>query len=350
MWLVKHNESFCYFGTGAEEKPSLAYWQDNRITLHTFETPLSDANTAKLYLHQHDWYCKGQPIHYLFDCHPDYIVRHLLGSRINHDAIYSTVQHHHAHVSAVMYEHGLKQPVCAFAFDGNGLGDDNTLWGGECLIYDGLSFSRFAHLEALPLIGGEAAIREPHRIAFALRAAVDAHDTQHIFTNIMNIPKLSPHSTSMGRLFDGLSSLLGLCHVNTKQAEAACLLQALAEKDDVCSGAYERLVTFSSERPYRIQYVPLIQKILADLQNGRSKASIAYDFHHWIVMGMLAVARLQPIRDIILCGGVFQNHLLRSLAKNLFSKAGYSIYTAERLPNHDGAIAVGQLYYQTLCA
>ena len=155
------------------------------------------------------------------------------------------VQHHHAHAAAVMAEHGLEEPVLAIILDGTGLGDDGTIWGGEILLADYAHFDRVAYLKPMPLPGGDASTRKPVRIAYAYLLANDllpADDlplAEHLPSAEMAVIQQqiakginTPLTSSMGRLFDAVSALLGICHAATYEGQAAIELEALVDADE----------------------------------------------------------------------------------------------------------------------
>ena len=191
----------------------------------------------------------------------------------------SGVQHHHAHAAACLAEHGEGGPALALVFDGTGYGSDGTLWGGELLRTDLAGFERVAHLEPVPLPGGEAAIREPWRMA-ALhleRAGIDVPWEQ--WMTVRESLKLAPLLTSgMGRLFDAVAAALGLRSEVTYEGQAAIELEQLA--GETPADAY----------PWRFDdaQAALVASCYLDLQSGRDRREIAGAFHETIAAAAVA--------------------------------------------------------------
>ncbi len=272
------------------------------------------------------------------------------------------VQHHHAHVASVMGEHGLgpDDTVIGFAFDGTGYGTDGAVWGGEVLVATYKSFRRAAHLAYVPLAGGDVSVLRPYRMALAhLRSAglpwdadlppvaacpdieggVLAHQLE---TGFGCVP-----TSSMGRLFDAVSSLVGVRHVVDYEAEAAIELEALARTvqdaepysfDVRAGGANDTLVADAR---------PLVAAVVDDLRRGVPVALIAARFHAGVagLVGELAVReRDHSGLDVaVLCGGVFQNSLLLDASVGVLEKHGFTVLRPRLLPPHDGGLALGQI-------
>lgn len=276
------------------------------------------------------------------------------------------VQHHHAHIAAAMAEHGLDgtRPVIGVAFDGTGHGDDGAVWGGEFLLADYDGFTRFGHLAYVPLPGGDAAVRRPYRMALAhLRAAgIDwAGDLactaacppdelallQRQLARVLNCVPTS----SMGRLFDAVSSLAGVCHQAGYEAQAAVEWEAaalLAPAGDTTAYA------FTLQDPdnggggaVRADPAPVLAAIVDDLRAGVERALIAARFHRGVaalVHGMCLRARERHELDTVaLTGGVFANTLLSSACASALRADGFTVLRHHLVPPGDGGLALGQL-------
>ncbi len=266
-----------------------------------------------------------------------------------------SVGHHHAHVAAVMAEHQVdpQTPVIGFSFDGTGWGDDQTLWGGEVLVGNYESMDRRVHLMPTRLPGGEAAIRQPWRMALAyLRAAdvaadalavadqADEHERRIVDYQIESGFN-SPETSSMGRLFDAVASLLNVRHVISHEAQAAIELEALAVTAEPAGG-----ITFELADGV-IDPRPVIRSIVEQLRSGVDRAALAHGFHLAVADIMLVVA--QHLRDhdatrttIALSGGVFQNDLLTVAATARLRAEGFTVLTHRIVPTNDGGLALGQ--------
>jgi hydrogenase maturation protein HypF len=267
------------------------------------------------------------------------------------------VQHHHAHIAAVMAEHGIgiDEQVIGVAFDGTGYGDDGAVWGGEVLIADYKSYRRAAHLGYVPLAGGDASVLRPYRMALShLRAAglawhpelpavaacppaerdVLAHQ---LATGFGCVP-----TSSMGRLFDAVSSLAGVRHLAEYEAEAAIVLEGRARGADSGAG-YE----FGLADPTVADPGPVIRAVAEDVASGVDPAVIAARFHAAVTALIAALAercRTQTGLDVVaLGGGVFQNALLIEAAGRALAERGFTVLRPRLLPPNDGAIALGQI-------
>jgi hydrogenase maturation protein HypF len=264
------------------------------------------------------------------------------------------VQHHHAHMASCMAENGLAGPVIAVAFDGTGYGTDGSLWGGEFLVGDYRTFRRAAHLRAVPLPGGEHAIREPWRMAVA--HLVDCNeDAQRFIASappeairivLRMIEKRinAPLTTSAGRLFDAVSALLGVRTRVSFEGQAAMELEWLATTSDASDSL--RGVWASADDDV-VDTRPIIRAIIGAVSRGESPADIARRFHNTlaeIIVGVTSRVRgATGIPDVVLTGGVFQNALLLHLARTRLTSLGLRVHTHSRVPANDGGLSLGQL-------
>jgi hydrogenase maturation protein HypF len=269
------------------------------------------------------------------------------------------VQHHHAHIASVMAEHGVPagRRVIGIAFDGTGFGTDGTIWGGEVLVCGYDDFARVAHLRAVPLPGGDAAIRRPCRTALAhlWAAGIDwAEDLppagavtapeREVLRSQLERGAGCVSTSSMGRLFDAVSSLLGLRHEATYEAEAAMRLQWAAE---------EAMRLGVPALPYRfglageeLDPTPVLRALVADLRRGRATGAMAAGFHAAVarVVGDVAEHQraLTGVDVVALSGGVFQNVLLLGLARCELEKRHLRVLSHRLVPPNDGGLALGQ--------
>jgi hydrogenase maturation protein HypF len=292
------------------------------------------------------------------DSHPDYL------SSIHAETIASEkqiplikVQHHHAHAVACMLEHRLNQPVLAVVWDGTGLGDDKAAWGGEFLLCDRKHYTRLAHPEYIPMPGGDKAALEPWRMAtaylhhyqlpipdnFLNRISKEKIDK---ITALMDKKIQSPYTSSIGRLFDGFASLLGICDTASRQAEAAILLEQCT--DESCKLAYP-LETSG----YLISFRSLFENALKDLEENTPVAIIAAKFHNtlakFIVEKVNQLSKETGIKQVVISGGCFQNKLLTEQIQQLFVNHNIFLYLPAKIPCNDGGIAVGQLAVAAAC-
>ena len=289
------------------------------------------------------------------DSHPDYAATRY-GQDLKEPL--SFIQHHHAHIAACMAEHGLNGPVLGLAWDGTGLGEDNTVWGGEFLVSTIKDFKRVGHLLGFRIPGGEASIRQPKRTALGLLAALPGHDLKQyldllplsLFTGkeIDNIAHLlnkgfqSPVTTSMGRLFDGVSALLGFCQDMNYEGQAAMLLEYGIGNSDAHDFYAWRIYQDSPFSPYIIDWQPMLLEIITALRANEDKALIAGKFHRTLVEMAVDMARRVGISQVVLSGGCFQNKYLLERCINRLTTEGFSPFWHQQVPTHDGGIALGQ--------
>ncbi|MFM4677009.1 carbamoyltransferase HypF [Aeromonas media] len=279
----------------------------------------------------------------------------------DHNATHLEVQHHHAHLLGVMAEHNITSPVLGFAFDGTGLGDDGTLWGGELLIADVQGFTRVAHLAPFKLIGGEAAIREPVRQLLGL--LFESYGVEEISTldiplinklppeRISNLHQLwqlgrnAPHTSSIGRLFDAVAALLGVIDTPDYEGEAGLLLEAAALQllPDEMPFPLTFGLSQSTEGPLQIEWAELLRTLISERR--KSTASLAAGFIRAISALVIALAERFPGYPVALGGGVFQNRVLMDQLVPALETAGRQVLTSDTLPLNDGGIAAGQLWF-----
>jgi hydrogenase maturation protein HypF len=268
------------------------------------------------------------------DLHPDYLSTRWAREQ---PAELIGVQHHHAHAAACLAEHGEQGPALALVFDGTGYGTDGTLWGGELLRCDLERFERLAHLEPIPLPGGEAAINEPWRTACSYLEAADRPVPFDGWPDVRESLKVNaPLSSGMGRLFDAVAALLGIRKRVSYEGQAAIELEHLAGDQEV--SAYECRVAdgviFGSD---------LVAAVFDDLSDGRSRAEVAGAFHEGVAAAAaLACAQQGELGLIVLSGGSFQNlRLLESTSRRLVN-LGFRVLRHRLVPPNDGGISYGQ--------
>jgi len=288
------------------------------------------------------------------DAHPGYQTRQWADDRSGRPV--TVVQHHHAHIASVMAEHAVSvgQQVIGFAFDGTGYGSDGAIWGGEVLIADYDGFERAAHLRYVPLPGGDAALRKPYRIALAhLWSAGLAWDAdlppvgaatkeergvlqRQLERDVHCVPM-----SSMGRLFDAVSSLLGIRHTASYEAQAAVEMEWSATEH------------VDEARPYRFEVTggdidpaPVWRALIADRRAGVATGPMAAGFHLAVADMMAEVAArtraTTGIEVVALSGGVFQNALLVRMAQSRLADRKFEVLTHRLIPPNDGGLALGQ--------
>ncbi len=299
---------------------------------------------------------KIKPQAIICDMHPDYLPTRYAEERAAEENLpLIKVQHHHAHLAGCLADNGypLDQPAIGLIFDGTGLGTDGKIWGGEVLVGNAFSFTRRYHLQYMRLPGGEAAIRQPARIALAYLgqlglawqddlAPVFATSVEEraVISRLLEMNLNAPETSSMGRLFDAVSSLIGVRQAINYEAQAAIELETLADP------AYEGSYKFDLEED-TVLLKGIFEAILRDLRLGTPGSVIAAAFHNTIarLAAELAVrsAHETACRLIALSGGVWQNHYLLQKTLKELGKHDLQVIIHRQVPANDGGLALGQL-------
>ncbi len=288
------------------------------------------------------------------DAHPGYHTR-TWAERSGYPL--TLVQHHHAHVAAVMVENGVAPTdrVIGYAFDGTGYGTDGAIWGGEALIAGYRDFSRAGHLAYVPLPGGDATVRKPYRAALAhlwaagIEWSGDLAPVAGASTDELAVLRRQLErdvhcipTSSMGRLFDAVSSLIGLRHSVSYEAQAAIELEALASayRGEAPTYAFAR-------RGDEFDPAPMLGAMVADLADGCPTGAVALGFHLAVARlvsdSASALRRLHGLDVVVLSGGVFQNVLLTGLVRANLGGLGFRVLTHRLVPPNDGGLALGQV-------
>lgn len=301
------------------------------------------------------------------DMHPDYLSTRLAREYASLNGIPAErvvpVQHHHGHIASCMAEHGLKGTVIGVALDGTGLGSDGNIWGGEFLAASMKGFTRSAHLEYIPLPGGDTAIKEPWRMAlsYLLKAYPEGLSPETapgffsrlsteevgVVTKMIQGSINSPLTSSMGRLFDAVSSLVGLRDTITYEAEAAIVLEAVAKDGATGYEPYPfEIFKIKDGAPLVISGLPVIRAVVDGVNKGVGMAEISARFH--ATVARMTTDTAKKIRQdtgldrVVLSGGVFQNRLLSRLTEASLTQAGFIVFSHEKVPANDGGISLGQ--------
>ncbi len=303
------------------------------------------------------------PLAIACDLHPDYRSSSFareLAVRLSVPLV--PVQHHHAHVASCMAEHKLDGEVLGIAWDGAGYGGEGQVWGGEFLITSYRQFTRFASLTPFRLLGGEAAIREPSRSAAAvlwelmgenmleddLPSWGVTHGQRVQWGSLLRSGIASPWTTSMGRLFDTVASLTGLCRESSFEGQAAMAVQFAAERGmETSEGSKEGypmdLVSYQNpDTKWLIDWRPMVSAMLDNLHRGHRLEQIAARFHAGLAAATVRVAQAAGLPRIVLTGGCFQNRLLLSLVRRRLDEAGFEVYSHSLVPPNDGGLSLGQ--------
>lgn len=282
------------------------------------------------------------------DLHPDYAsTRWADATTLTSRKI--AVQHHHAHLASCLAEHQADGPALGVTWDGTGYGTDGTIWGGEFLMGDANGFERVAHLRTFRLPGGDAAVAEPRRVALALlfehlgEDAFDRPEVLRTFTDVELAPLQrmlqtgfrSPRTSSAGRLFDGVASLLGLRQRVSYEGQAAMALEySIDPSIDDAYPAMEGSV---------LDWGPLLDAILDDLARRTPVGVIAARFHNSLASSILGVARRVGEPRIALSGGCFQNRRLTERSATVLRQNRFEVLLHRLVPPNDGGISLGQV-------
>ena len=259
------------------------------------------------------------------DAHPDYASTQW--ARLSGLPLV-TVQHHHAHVASCAAENHVSGPYLGVAWDGAGYGRDGTIWGGEFFVVEDARIERVEHLRPFRLPGGDAAAKDPLRIAASLGWEVfGGGGLNPVMARMLERGINAPFTTSVGRLFDGVAAMSGAAQRNAFEGQAAMRL--------------ERLTTFTAcDDAYPLpggDWEPMIRRLKED-----PPALAAVKFHNALVAWIVDVARRTHVRQVVLSGGVFQNRYLVERAAARLEDRGLAVYTHQRVPANDGGLSLGQ--------
>lgn len=347
---------------GAEKMNTFALGKEDTILQSQYIGDLKNWETFRFYtdsLERFRRLFRFEPCRLVCDLHPDYLSsREAERMSCALSLPLLKVQHHHAHAAACMLEYGLKEPVIAIVMDGTGLGDDGKVWGGEFFLCDRARYTRLSHFEYVPLPGGDRAAEEPWRmvVAYLWHHFKDepsgipypsdfveriGKERISLLERMMEKGVNTPLTSSAGRLFDAVSSLLGICDVCTHQAEAAILLEqsAMGERN-----AYAYPVSADGEE---VSFYSLFEALVHDRENGVPVSLISARFHTTLANLFVQKARILIRRtkatQVVISGGCFQNKLLVESMRRQFIMAGIPLYIPSRIPCNDGGVAVGQM-------
>ena len=299
------------------------------------------------------------PVLAAHDLHPGYYSTRFATQLENRGIPLIGVQHHHAHALSCMAENRLDGEVLAVTLDGTGLGTDGHIWGGEVLACTFGGFRRLAQLSYLPMPGGDAAVREPWRMAASLLYAAFGPEFLSLdipWIRAMDLKKLeflvqmmdrrvnSPLTSSCGRLFDGVSSLLGLCHKISHESQAAMVLETVAGR----TATGEPYPFRMEEGDIRVlDLMPAVKDIVRELADGAAAADISARFHATVVAAFVRAAvaakAVTGLDRIVLSGGVFNNNRIFTRMVEILESESFSVYTHSCIPCGDGGIALGQV-------
>jgi hydrogenase maturation protein HypF len=346
---------------GGHLKNTIALTKDEYVFLSQhngdLETSLSFDAFKQSIKHIKDLY-ELSPNAIACDLHPDYFsTQFALPSEVP----MLKVQHHHAHIVSCMAENHIDQTVLGVAWDGTGMGTDQTLWGGEFLICSLSDFKRVGYFKPFRLPGGEKAIKEPGRVALGLLYEIFRNEHKEIedlplwrFFNIKERNILyrmlgrnvnCPLTSSVGRLFDGVAALMGLKQVNSFEGQAAMALEYLLDgqyNEDCYPFQIIKQGDHSSNETYIVDWTHMIKEIIKDMRLNVSIRIISARFHNTLSEMLLEMVKKISLRKVVLSGGCFQNKYLTERTIQKLKKEGYQPYWHWSIPPNDGGIALGQ--------
>jgi hydrogenase maturation protein HypF len=347
-------------GVGAELKSTVCFTRGDEAFLSQHVGDLENLESLRsfeLTIAHLERILEIRPQCIVHDLHPDYLSTRWAEAQTGVERL--AVQHHHAHIAAVMAERKLSGPVLGLALDGTGYGPDGTVWGGEILRVDDEGFERLGHFRQVPLPGGDKAVKEPWRMAVSYLWSLYPNDIERVCRELLKgadpnktgiIVRMlerrinAPLTSSCGRLFDAVSSLAGLRDSVTYEGQAAIELEQAIEPED---GQYEGDVR-REQGSWIVDPFPMVAELIEDVRKSRSPGVIAARFHNGMI-SLLAAAALKVseetgINRIALSGGVFQNaYLLQRLEERLIAM-GLQVYSHMEVPPNDACIALGQAY------
>ncbi len=354
---------------GAEMKSSFAVADGNRVWLSPHIGELSNRETMEFFEQTLGTYLRWfrvEPEVVVCDAHPDYLSTRWAERYAEDKGIrLYRVQHHHAHVASVMFEHGIEEEVIGLALDGTGYGPDGSIWGCELLhLTDrGVRFKRLGHLKPLPLVGGELAIRRPRRMAAGVIADLFGADKaiamfgkdgeiagkmlerENDVSRVLRVLRVL-RASSAGRLFDAVAGLIGLVDEITFEAQAPVALESLCPSDLSGTTGYP----FAINDDLILDPAPCFAAILEDMDKGSGLSAISGRFHlgfaNALVDWLERAREMTGTSTVVLSGGVFANRtlvrLLSTLACELVEKP-ISLHFPRLIPATDGGLAAGQL-------
>jgi hydrogenase maturation protein HypF len=284
------------------------------------------------------------------DLHPDFPSSRLAAHYATERGLTCiAVQHHHAHIAAVMAEHGLQEPMLGLALDGVGLGSDGGIWGGELLRIDGAHCERIGHFHPLPLPGGDRAAREPWRLAAVVlhRLGRDEEITRRFGPRANLIQQMlerrlqTPETSSAGRLFDAAAALLGVRQVNAYEGQAAMELEALAHRHGPVSPLRDG---FQISKDGVLDLWPLLARLADGLEPGAGAALFHATLTRALSEWLEWAGALSGLRQVALSGGCFLNQWLACQLQARLETAGWQVFTARQAPPNDGGLSLGQAW------
>ena len=347
------------FAAGADMKGSFGLFKNNLFLGSQYLGDLEFVSNIDFYKETLQYFqniFEIKPAIVVADLHPNYFSTNFAENyaRENNLPLFH-IQHHLAHTYSVMAEHNLSETI-GVSFDGTGFGDDGNIWGGEFFIVKGKVHKRVAHLKYQPVISGEKMSKEPWRMAliYLYGSCPEKIDNfigsekflqKEFILKILKRQQSNLYTSSMGRLFDAVASLLSICHYNSYEGEAAMKLESIVKSNVKKSYNWE---LDTQNFPWQIDVGQTIREIVKDIKNNISKNEIATKFHFTIVdiiyKTCQKIRQNFSINNVSFSGGVFQNGVLVNLIRKKFSESEFQLFFNEQVPPNDAGIALGQIY------
>ncbi len=342
---------------GGELKNTLCLTKDHYAILSQHIGDLENLETMELFretLGHLKRFFRASPVAVAHDLHPNYLSTRFALEESGLRPI--GVQHHHAHIASCMADNGIEGKVIGIALDGTGYGTDGKIWGGEFLVCDFGGFERRGHLAYIPLAGGDSAVRQPWRSALAYLGAAFGSEAASLalplyseippkkiaFVNQMIARQIQVIQTSScGRLFDAVSSILGVRHETTYEGQAAIELEAAATDDQ---GRYP--FDFAGADPFQVDLRETIRSITRDFLSGAPVPAISARFHRTmaqvVVDACVRIREAERLHRVCLSGGTFQNLRLLEHSVGGLRERGFEVFIHHRVPPNDGGLSLGQ--------
>lgn len=350
-------EDFCALAVGAHLKNTVAIAKGEQVFISQHIGDLETSHARESFsnvIADMQILLEAQPTIVAADAHPDYASTHAAHEMTSAGKELIPVQHHLAHVLGCMAENQVPAPVIGASWDGTGYGLDHTIWGGEFLRVWTHGWERLAHLRQFRLPGGEVAVRDPRRSALGLLHELGSPlpnlnpadwfspNDLKVLEGMLQKSVNSPRTSSMGRLFDAVAALTGLCRQTRFEGEAAMTLEFALPQNAPSCGVYS-FPLLCDERPWRLDWEPMLRGINADVAASVPVGIISARFHNGLAQAIVTVARQAGESRLVLSGGCFQNRYLLETTVLLAKESGLTVYWPQRVPPNDGGISLGQI-------
>ena len=343
-------------GLGGELKATFCLTRGREAFVSQHLGDLDSAATLSAYRETLFHFCRlldVRPTLCIADMHPDFAARRIATELA---LPLFEVQHHAAHLHAVMAEQAMRGKALGLCLDGFGLGENGQAWGGELLFFDGQRVQRLGHLAPILQPGGDLGARQPWRLATAILANLQRPDEAlrrfsarwpvSPLLRIVAQPRLCPSTTACGRYFQAAAALLGVCESESYEAEAAMRLESLVELPIVQENGY-RVLAFEDGRPCQLD-LSALWTMLLDCSPGQGAALFHGTLAHGLCALALPVLHRLGLRAIVLSGGCVMNRVFTESLCAAFSRHGIAVHLPVRLPPNDGGLSLGQVYAHAL--